>query len=141
MLTLEHCFYRKLPYGFGGVIKSKVEASWAILGVAFDVNDDILFDEQYISVQGFEEWLRVSGLSLSLIDTPLVYSVEYRRPEPITLYEGDDFMLSVGFGHTMPSMTDVKHAEINASAYLKISAREPQKPGFFTNIVTRARPV
>jgi len=42
MLTLEHCFYRKLPYGFGGVIKSKVEASWAILGVAFDADEDIL---------------------------------------------------------------------------------------------------
>lgn len=139
LLTLEHCFYRKLPYGFGGIIKSKVEASWAILGVAFDADEDILFDEQYISVQSFEEWLLVSGLSLQLIETPLVYSVEYRRPEPITLYEGDDFTLSVGFGHTMPSMTDVKHAEINASAYLKISAREPQKPGFFTNIVTMLR--
>lgn len=139
MLTLEHCFYRKLPHGFGGVVKSEVGASWAILGVAFDADEEILFDEQYASVQGFEEWLSVSGLSHFPIDPPRVYSVQYRRPEPITLYEGDDFSLSVGFGHTIPSMTDVKHAEINASAYLKISARKPQKPAFFTNVVTMLR--
>ncbi|WP_025596103.1 HEPN domain-containing protein [Agrobacterium tumefaciens] len=139
MITLERCFYRKLPYGFGGVVKSEVGASWAILGVAFDADEEIVFDEQYASIQGFEEWLRVSGLSLSLIDPPRIYSVEYRRPEPITMYESNDFTVSVGFGHTIPSITDVKHAEVIASAYLKISAREPQKPGFFTNIVTMLR--
>lgn len=139
MLTLEHCFYRKRPYGFGGVIKSEIQASWAILGVAFDLDEEILFDEQYASIQGFEQWLRVSGLSLSLIDPPRAYSVEYRRPEPITLYEGETFTLSVGFGHTMPSMTDVKNAAINSSAHLKISALEPQKPGFFLRIVTQLR--
>lgn len=139
LLTLEHCFYRKRPYGFGSVVKSEIEASWAILGVAFEQDEDIRFDEQCVLIEGFQEWLRVSGLSLSISDRPLIYSIEYRRPDVITLYDGDDFMLSVGFGHTMPSMTDVKHAEINSSAYLKISAREAQKPSFFFSIITRLR--
>jgi hypothetical protein len=139
LLTLEHCFYRKRPYGFGSVVKSEIEASWAILGVAFDPDEEIRFDEQCVSIEGFEEWLRVSGLSLSIFDHLHFYSIEYRRPDAITLYDGVEFTLSVGFGHTMPSMTDVKHAEINSSAYLKISAREAQKPSFFFSIITRLR--
>ncbi|WP_367889916.1 hypothetical protein [Neorhizobium galegae] len=77
-VTLERCFYRKRSYGFGGVIKSEVEASWAILGVAFDLDEEIRFDEQYASIQGFDEWLRVSGLSLSIIECWFP-----RRTEPV----------------------------------------------------------
>ncbi|MGO8061470.1 HEPN domain-containing protein [Rhizobium johnstonii] len=139
LVTLDGCYYLKRSYGFGGITKSQIKVTWAILGVGFDRDEEVLFDEYCASIEGLDEWLRVSGISLELSDPPITYSIRYERPSPLTLYDSDQFSLSIGFGHTIPSMSDIKQAAITQSTYLKISTREPKEPVFFRKIIAQIR--
>jgi hypothetical protein len=138
-VTLEHCHYLKRSFAFGGVTKSQVKATWAVVGVSFAPEDEISFDEYYVSIEGLEEWLRLSGTSLEFDEVPHAFILRYQRPNPVTLYQGAGFSLSAGFGYTMPSMTNIKETSITQQAWLKIATNELKEPVFFRRIAAQVR--
>lgn len=76
---------------------------------------------------------------MELDENPHSFTLRYQRPTPITLYYGDDFSLSIGFGYTMPSMTNIKEVSIRQEPWLKIATNELKVPVFFRRVAAQVR--
>lgn len=139
LVTLERCIFTKRPYAFGGIVRSQIIVNWAVLGVAFDPDEEILFDTFTASIENLDEWLAVSGISSELDDEFKSFSIHYKRPDDLTLIDKDGLSINVQFSHNVPFGTEVSNAVVKQRAFLRASTSEPRKPEYFMSVFGRLR--
>lgn len=91
-VTLYRCFEHstKLNNVF---TRTSYYAVFLFTGVHFASAEDVRFHHMYFSLAGFDEWFnlpavtRKSGIS--------VWSVRYKKPKPITLFQGDKYVIDI----------------------------------------------
>ena len=139
LVTLENCMFIKRNYAFGGIAKSQIVVNWAILGVAFDPSEEILFDAFSASIEGLDEWLGISGISLEMSDDYKSCSINYRHPSLFTLVDKDGMVVEVQFERNITVSKKVKEAAVRQAAFIKVSTKEPKKPEYFIDVFRKLR--
>jgi len=122
IITLDHCFYRNRNISFGGISKSTIHANFLLRGVQYDEGEPVTFSRFRFSVEGLDEWLSVSGLSVEHNCSERSASIHFNPPKEIAVQLADGIGFSVTFCWTLPGIPIVTEAKITQKAYITLKS-------------------
>ncbi len=134
LVTLEKCFYKKKSFAFGVFSKSIVCVNLVLVGVQFKEDESISFSSFIFSVEGLDDWLSITGISVNHDWKNKSASITFKRPEDITIDLPNSIKLSFTFGWTFPS-GGITEAKITQKAYIKLEASSLISFHDFTNLI------
>lgn len=124
-ITLENCHYINRSFELsGGISKSKINASRAILGAAFNRNEEVLMDALKFSIEGLSEWVGISGLTSSFEFESGSVQIQYKLPEGILFNINQSLKLMVRFSSKIPSMSGEKSIKIEQETFFELLSGE-----------------
>lgn len=98
MVTLENCYYLNRNVSFtAGISKSEIYVDMAYLGVAFQDNNAAKFDKVKFSIEGLDEWINISGISVTENRDDKTVTMQHRKLEPISFNLKNDTELNIEF--------------------------------------------
>jgi hypothetical protein len=133
LVTLENCFYRKKNFSFGGISKSLIHVNGVLSGVAYDKNELATFNTLSFSIEGLDEWLGISGISVSYGEDYRTATISYTPQKEIIYKLYNDFDLHICFGYTLPGFPNTTEARITQKAYFKLASEAAKELSEFIN--------
>lgn len=124
LVTLEDCFYKTRNISFNGISKSRLHVNRAFVGVAYDEDEDILYDAFKFSIEGIDDWVAISGIKVDYQFDKRTASINYLPPEEISLNLSNGMKLLVTFSWTLPSSNNTSEAKIAQKTYLKLVSEQ-----------------
>jgi len=135
LVTLEKCFYKNKNILFGGVLKSLIHVSQVLSGVAYDKGEEVKFNTLTFSIEGLDEWLDISGISVNYGDDYKTAEISYTPQKETTYKLGDEFKLHILFAYTLPDFPNTTEAKITQKAYFKLSTDNEKELNAFINLL------
>ena len=128
-VTLENCLYQASRVSLsGGLSSSTLLAELAFVGAHFYSKEDMRFSEFTFSVDGLEEWLLVSGISMDPDDDNKAGSISYALPDEIVLRLHDGLKLKVVFSLEFPLVSmPVTEMGVSQFSFLELEASVPMQ--------------
>ena len=120
LVTLDGCFYKTTNVSFGGISKSSVYVNKALLGVAYNENEEILFNTFKFSVEGIDEWVGISGIKVEHQFENKTASIIYSPPEEISVNLSNGMKLLITFSWTLPGFPNIREAKITQKTFFKL---------------------
>ena len=120
LVTLDGCFYKTTNVSFGGISKSSVYVNKALLGVAYNENEEILFNTFKFSVEGIDEWVGISGIKVEHQYENKTASIIYSPPEEISVNLNNGMKLLITFSWTLPGFPNIREAKITQKTFFKL---------------------
>lgn len=120
LVTLDNCFYTKSNIPLGGISKSLVCVNRAHLGVAYDENEPVLFNQFKFSLEGIDEWVGISGIKVSNDFEAKTAAITYQPPQDISIDLNNGMKLKITFDWTLPGPSARKEAKITQKTFLKL---------------------
>jgi hypothetical protein len=138
LVTLEKCGYSNKNISLnGGMSKSKLYSSLALVGIAYDKNEEILFTSLSFSTDCFEEWTRINGIKIETPE-PGQISINYNHPLPQKYSLEAGFSLELTFSSTVtPPSPSRKEAKLIQNSYFKITSNTPLGIDVFTSLAKK----
>lgn len=119
-VTLENCFYTNKNYSFGGISKSKINADLALSGVEYEQDEVITFDSFNFSIDGLEEWVGISGISVEHNNDFLGAKIQFQQPDFLSYQLKDGLRLEIKFGHSMSMSPNPINLELSQNTFFKV---------------------
>lgn len=135
LVTLEDCFYKKKSISFGGISKSVVRAHMLLCGVIYEANETISFHTASFSIEGINEWVGITGISVSYGKDYRTATVSYAPQEEIILNLSDGFKLHINYGYSLPGAPCTTEAKITHNTYFKLSSDEAREFSEFRKVI------
>ena len=140
LVTLDNCFYTKSNISFGGISKSLVHVGRAILGVAYEDNEPVLFKKFRFFVEGLDEWVGISGINVDSNYEVRSTTITYQPPQDIAINLNTGMKLKITFSWMLPGFPVNREAKISQKTFFELeSAKEIPLDDFVSiafNIVT-----
>lgn len=127
LITLEKCFYRRYNYQLGGIYKSLVHVNYVLSGVAYDKDEKITFNTACFSVEGLDEWLAITGTTISRDNESKITTIRYTPQNEIIYNLKNGLKLHIYFIYTCPTSPNITENKIIQKAYFKISSDEAKE--------------
>lgn len=131
LVTLDECFYKNINISFGAlsgaISKSPVHVKKALIGVAYDDKEIVLFNTFQFSVEGIDEWVGLSGITVESQYGSRTASIAYSPLEDISLNLKNGMKLFITFEETLPESPITTEAKITQKTYFKL-ASEQERP-------------
>lgn len=103
-ITLDGCLWQNVSSSFSsGLSRSVVHADVALIGVAYEKQEEVLFSELRFSVEGLDTWLSISGIEIEEDYTRIGGLIRYHMPYSISLDLQSDVELQFAFGLDLPT--------------------------------------
>ena len=135
LITLENCFYKNKNISFGAISKSLVVVNQVLSGVAYEKDEVVTFNTVSFSIEGLNEWLGISGISVLYGDNYRTATISYTPQDEIVYNLNNGFKLHIFFGYSLPGIGFTHEAKITQQAYLKLSSDEAKEfPEFMATI-------
>lgn len=135
LVTLESCFYKKKNISFGGISKSLVHVNQVLSGVAYDKGEEVKFNTLSFSIEGLDEWLGISGISVNYGDDYKTAEISYTPQKEIIYKLGDEFKLHISFAYTLPGFPNTTEAKITQKAFFKLSTENEKELSAFIDLL------
>jgi hypothetical protein len=111
-----------------------------LIGCHYEAGEEVTFTEFNFSVEGIDEWLAVSGITVQHDIENLRTSVDIRVPEDIYVDLPDGMGLKFKFGVSFPSLTStITEAHVTQKAFVSLVSSEPRPLDYFASIATKLR--
>ncbi|MBS61783.1 HEPN domain-containing protein [Salinisphaera sp.] len=135
LVTLENCFYRKKNIAFGNIAKSLIHVNKAFCAVAYDKDENVTFNTMSFSIEGLDEWIGISGITVSYGSDYRTATIAYVPQDEMVFSLTNGFNLHICFGYTLPGFPSTTEAKITQRAYFKLSSEEPREFGEFVSVL------
>lgn len=135
LVTLENCFYKKKNIAFGGIAKSLIYVNQVLSGVAYEKDEQVTFNTVSFSVEGLNEWLGITGISVSYGKDYRTATIDCTPQDEIVYNLIDGFKLHIFFRYTLPGFPNTTEAKITQQAYFKLSSEEAKDLSAFINVL------
>ncbi len=127
-VTLENCLQTSRDFPLPeNITKSTFFAHMAMVGVAYEKEENILINTFRFSVEGIDEWVGISGIEVEHQIEKRTASVQYTQPEDLSLNLDNGMKLLVTFYWTLPGFPSLTEAKITQKAYFKLVS-EQERP-------------
>ncbi|SDU15434.1 hypothetical protein SAMN05216296_2091 [Pseudomonas pohangensis] len=126
-VTLDNCFYKKKNYAFFGIAKSLIHVNQALSGVAYEQDEKVTFHTVSFSIEGLNEWVGISGISVAYGDDYRTATINYTPQDEIIYNLINEFKLHIFFGYTLPGLPATTEAKITHKTYLKLSSEKARE--------------
>lgn len=123
-VTLDTCFYRKRNFSSVGIMQSLLRVHRVFVGVHYDDGEEIKFSSFTVSLEGFDEWLSVSGIKIKYGKKLRNASIKFVPPKEIRIRLTNDIHLLFTFGWTMPRGAKITEAQITQRSLIKLKSRK-----------------
>ena len=124
----------------GGINTSKVYANYAFLGWHFNQPSEIVFDEMFITIAGLEQWLGISGVSVTHRNDYSDFSIHADTPDEISINPSSENTLVFRFDFADSSIKPLGfEAAIRQRAYISYTENHPMQLEHATKTATRIR--
>ena len=134
-VTLERCFRRGWNSNFGGLWTSTIRAECAFIGAIYEAGEDITFSKVRFSVEGLDEWLRVSGIHVDHNWDEKSASIGFDPPKEIALPLPGGIEMKFDFRWTLPGFPSITEARITQKAYISLISTELRPPDDFLALI------
>ncbi|WP_353247710.1 HEPN domain-containing protein [Salinisphaera sp. T31B1] len=134
-VTLENCFYKKKNIAFGNIARSLVHVNKAFCAVAYDKDEDVTFNTMSFSIEGLDEWIGISGITVSYGSDYRTAAIAYVPQDEMVFSLTNGFSLHICFGYTLPGFPTTTEAKITQRAYFKLSSEEPREFEEFVSVI------
>ena len=132
LVTLDDCFYTKKNISFGGISKSKICISKALVGVEYEKDEAVTFNSLSFSIDCLDEWIGISGIQVDIDwenkSTTIIYN-----PQKSIVHKIDNGMqLEIFFAYTLPGVPHLTEAKVTQKAYFKLVSEKTRPLSEFT---------
>ena len=135
-VTLDDCYYKSLPLSLtGGISKSLIHVGKVFTGVRYDEGESPVFNTLTFSVEGIDEWVGISGISVEHHFEERTATISYQPPEDISLDFDNGMRLLITFHWTLPGAPIIKEARISQKTYFQLVSEEERELKEFTSVV------
>ena len=126
MVTLDGCFYKRRRISSGGISKALLHVSKALLRVAYDDKEPLLFNTFQFSVEGIDEWVGLSGIKVEheTIQEKVSATIQYSPLEEVSLNLNNGMKLLITFSWTLPGIPHTTEAKITQKTYFKLVSQQ-----------------
>ena len=134
-ITLDGCRWVSRKVGLvGGMSKSIVHADLAYIGRAYDKQEEVVFSRLSFAVEGLDNWLLQSGISIARDAGNKSGSIRYNIPRDVTLPLSDSVQVGFTFNLTSPPVSfPVTEVSIRQTASVFVESREPRPIKYFSS--------
>ena len=135
-VTLDDCYYKTLPLSLiGDISKSLIHVGKVFIGVRYDEGESPVFNTLTFSVEGIDEWVGISGISVEHHFEERTATISYQPPEDISLDLDNGMRLLITFHWTLPGAPIIKEARISQKTYFQLVSEEERELKEFTSVV------
>lgn len=123
LVTLEDCFYTRKNFALSGSIsKSLLCVNQVIAGVAYDKDEPVTFHYVSFSIEGLDEWLGLTGISVAYSQDYRSATINYTPIAETSYCLPDGFELRIRFSYSLPGASKITEAKISQKAFLQIKS-------------------
>lgn len=133
LVTLEDCFYTKRNFSFGGIAKSKVHVQRVLVGAAWGKDEPVTFNSLSFTVECFDDWLGVNGITVDSKIEKGEVEITYKRPENINFKLNNGMELQICFGFSSPGVPVGSEVRLAQKAGFKLISQGPESLSVFTD--------
>lgn len=133
-ITLDECFLNKRSIDFRGISKSGIYVSKALLGVAYEESENLLFNTFKFSVEGIDEWVGLSGIKVNYQSQYRTASITYSPPEEFLIKLSNGMKLLITFSYSFPGHPNFTEARITQKTYFKLESEQKRPLDDFISI-------
>ena len=136
-VTLDDCLWGSRSVGLvGGMSNSIVHAELAYIGRAYDKQEEVVFSRLSFAVEGLDNWLLESGITVAQRTDKKSGSICYNIPDDVTLPLSDSVKIGFMFNLTSPAVSfPVTEVTIKQTASVFVQSREPRSIKYFSSFV------
>ena len=124
-VTLDDCYY-KGPFNFvGSPSKSFIHVGRVFTGVTYNESEIPLFNALTFSVEGIDEWVRISGINVDYQDADPIptATISYQPPEDISINLDNDMQLLITFHLDTSGVPDYQRSKNKPKNLFSIGVR------------------
>ena len=134
-ITLDGCRWVSRKVGLvGGMSKSIVHAELAYIGRAYDKQEEVVFSRLSFAVEGLDNWLLESGITVARDIDNKSGSIGYKVPDDVALPLSDSVKVGFTFNLTSPAVSfPVTEVTIKQTASVFVQSREPRPIKYFSS--------
>ena len=132
-VTLDGCFRRSWNSNLGGLWTSTIHANQAFIGAIYE--EDITFSKVQFSVEGLDEWLRISGIHVDHHWDEKRASIDFDPPKEISFHLPGGMEMRFGFRWTLPGFPSITEARITQKAYVALISTELRPLDDFVTLI------
>ena len=137
-VTLDDCYYKTLPLSLmGDISKSLIHVGKVFIGVRYDEGEIPVFNTLTFSVEGIDEWVGISGISVEHHFEERTATISYQSPEDISLDLDNGMRLLITFHWTLPGAPIIKEARISQKTYFQLVSEEERELKEFTSVARK----
>ena len=137
-VTLDDCYYKTLPLSLmGDISKSLIHVGKVFIGVRYDEGESPVFNTLTFSVEGIDEWVGISGISVEHHFEERTATISYQPPEDISLDLDNGMRLLITFHWTLPGAPIIKEARISQKTYFQLVSEEERELKEFISVVRK----
>lgn len=127
LITLEECRYESRKTSSSSLYRCVITANYHYKGVLFGDGEAVAFTRLDVALTGFDEWLGISGLSLSSDHEhdKRTATIRYEMPQEILFQLPNDIILGFTFSYRL-SHPEFAKGVIKQRGYLSIRCNEPR---------------
>lgn len=127
-VTLEDCLQTNGDFPLpGNITRSTFFAHMAMVGVAYEDEENILVNTFRFSVEGIDEWVGITGIKVEHQIEKRAASIRYTQPEDLSLNLSNGMKLLATFHYTLPGFSSLTEAKITQKTYFKLVS-EQERP-------------
>ncbi len=132
-VTLHHCHYKAVTYPVVGVGigSSKYRGCYTFVGVHFEKEADILFNQVFGNYTDLDAWVDIFGFTIERSTEEDQYKtiVEYKKPEAQFVQISDEYEIGISFSSHGPNWAAIQtEVKITQCAYLIAKSKKGDVP-------------
>ena len=135
LVTLDDCYYKTGTITLGSISKSLIHVGIAFIGVNYDESTLPLFNTLTFSIDGIDEWVGISGISVDNQIEERTATISYEVPEVVPLNLGNGMQLLIRFEGTVPVSPIIKEARISQKTYFTLVSQAARELDDFLSVV------
>jgi len=123
-VTLDNCYYTNKNMSFGAISKSKIYSNKLLVGAAYEKDEPVAFNTFSFSTDCFDEWLRITGISVTNNWEAKEHSVSYSPPDKLFFHLENGMRLEIGFAYSLPVSNSMTEVRITQSGFIKLNSTD-----------------
>ncbi len=122
-ITLDRCFYKKRNIKIGpGISKAIIIANTVFIGAEFKNGEELYFSKISFFMEGLNEWLSITGISVSHDWKTTSAKIDYIKPDDISFHLAPGLKFAIKFLPTFPGFFPIHEAKIKQYVRMSIES-------------------
>ena len=139
LTTLDGCYWQRSSFSSSsGLSTSNINVAIALMGAEYEESEIPSFSDIYLSVEGLDTWLSISGIEPNTHVSNNSGVIRYRLPDDISFNLAPGIELGFAFSMRFPAVSlVVTEASVKQSSFVTVKLEEPRPIEYFSSLAIK----